>query len=144
MLLIFAAVLAFTGFYFVIRYWFKDFLPGFFPTFFWSLGVQLSQVICVYFILLSVHIPLSQHEWVFIFLTAAVISILPISLGGGLGTREVVFAEGARFFHLDPQMGVIISLLFYLLTVIGSVWGLYYNFHDPLKNVNAFQKIPEP
>lgn len=143
-LLIFAAVLAFTGFYFVIRYWFKDFLPGFFPTFFWSLGVQLSQVICVYFILLSVHIPLSQHEWVFIFLTAAVISILPISLGGGLGTREVVFAEGARFFHLDPQMGVIISLLFYLLTVIGSVWGLYYNFHDPLKNVNAFQKIPEP
>ena len=81
---------------------------------------------------------------VYFFLTAAVISILPISLGGGLGTREVVFAEGALFFHLDPQMGVIISLLFYLLTVIGSVWGLYYNFHDPLKNVNAFQKIPEP
>ena len=139
-LLIFAAVLAFTGFYFVIRYWFKDFLPGFFPTFFWSLGVQLSQVVCVYFILLSVHIPLSQHEWVFIFLMAAVISILPISLGGGLGTREVVFAEGARFFHLDPQMGVIISLLFYLLTVVGSFWGLYYNFHDPLKNVNQVQK----
>ena len=87
-LLIFAAVLAFTGFYFVIRYWFKDFLPGFFPTFFWSLGVQLSQVICVYFILLSVHIPLSQHEWVFIFLTAAVISILPISLGGGLFFKD--------------------------------------------------------
>jgi len=139
-LLIFVAVLAFTGFYFVIRYWFKDFLPGFFPTFFWSLGVQLSQVVCVYFILLSVHIPLSQHEWVFIFLMAAVISILPISLGGGLGTREVVFAEGARFFHLDPQMGVIISLLFYLLTVVGSFWGLYYNFHDPLKNVNQVQK----
>jgi glycosyltransferase 2 family protein len=139
-LLIFAAVLAFTGFYFVIRYWFKDFLPGFFPTFFWSLGVQLSQVVCVYFILLSVQIPLSQHEWVFIFLMAAVISILPISLGGGLGTREVVFAEGARFFHLDAQTGVIISLLFYLLTVIGSVWGLYYNFHDPLKNVNQIKR----
>jgi len=47
-----------------------------------------------------------------------------------------VFAEGARFFLLDPQTGVIISLLFYLLTVIGSVWGLYYNFHDPLQNVS--------
>ena len=135
-LLVFAAVLAFVGFYFIIRFLFKTFLPSFFTTFFWALGVQLSQVVCVYFILLSLHIPLTQHEWIFIFLMAAVISILPISLGGGLGTRELVFAEGARFFLLDPQTGVIISLLFYLLTVIGSVWGLYYNFHDPLQHVS--------
>jgi glycosyltransferase 2 family protein len=132
-LLIFAAVLAFVGFYFVIRFLFKDFLPSFFPTFLWALGVQLSQVVCVYFIMLSLHIGLLQHEWIFIFLMAAVISILPLSLGGGLGTREFVFVEGARFFHLDPQTGVIISLLFYLITVAGSLWGLYYNFHDPLK-----------
>lgn len=132
-LLIFAAILAFAGFYFVIRYLFKDFLQSFFPTFLWALAVQFSQVICIYFIMLSLHLPLSQHEWIFIFLLAAVISVLPISLGGGLGTREFVFVEGSRFFHLDPQTGVIISLLFYLLTVIGSVWGLYYNFHDPLK-----------
>lgn len=133
-LLIFVAILAFAGFYFVIRFLFKDFIQSFFPTFLWALAVQLSQVICIYFIMLSLHLPISQHEWVFIFLLAAVIAVLPISLGGGLGTREVVFAEGARFFLLDPQTGVIISLLFYLLTVIGSVWGLYYNFHDPLKD----------
>jgi glycosyltransferase 2 family protein len=132
-LLIFAAILAFAGFYFVIRFLFKDFLQSFFPTFLWALGVQLSQVVCVYFIMLSLHIDLVQHEWIFIFLMAAVISILPLSLGGGLGTREFVFVEGARFFHLNPQTGVIISLLFYLITVIGSLWGLYYNFHDPLK-----------
>lgn len=134
-LLIFAAILAFAGFYFVIRYLFKDFLQSFFPTFFWALAVQLSQVVCIYFIMLSLHLPLSQHEWIFIFLLAAVISVLPISLGGGLGTREFVFVEGSRFFHLDPQTGVIISMLFYLLTVVGSVWGLYYNFHDPLKDI---------
>jgi glycosyltransferase 2 family protein len=133
-LLIAGALLAIAGFYFVIRYLFKDFLPGFLPTFLWGLAVQFSQVICIYFVLLSLHLPFNQHQWIFIFLLAAVISVLPISLGGGLGTREVVFAEGARFFSLDPQTGVIISLLFYLLTVIGSVWGLYYNFHDPLKD----------
>jgi glycosyltransferase 2 family protein len=132
-LLVAAAILGFAGFYFVIRYLFKDFLQSFFSTFLWALAVQLSQVICIYFIMLSLHLPLSQHEWIFIFLLAAVVSVLPISLGGGLGTREFVFVEGSRFFHLDPQTGVIISLLFYLLTVIGSVWGLYYNFHDPLK-----------
>jgi uncharacterized membrane protein YbhN (UPF0104 family) len=135
-LLIFAAILAFAGFYFVIRFLFKDFLQSFLPTFFWALAVQLSQVVCIYFIMLSLHLSLSQHEWVFIFLLAAVISVLPISLGGGLGTREFVFVEGSRFFHLDPQTGVIISLLFYLLTVMGSVWGLYYNFHDPLKDTS--------
>jgi uncharacterized membrane protein YbhN (UPF0104 family) len=133
-LLIAGAILAIAGFYFVIRYLFKDFLPGFLPTFLWGLAVQFSQVICVYFILLSLHLSILQHEWIFIFLLAAVISVLPVSLGGGLGTREVVFAEGARFFYLDPQTGVTISLLFYLVTVIGSLWGLYYNFHDPLKD----------
>jgi uncharacterized membrane protein YbhN (UPF0104 family) len=132
-LLIAAAILGLTGFYFVIRFLFKDFLQSFFSTFLWALAVQFSQVVCIYFIMLSLHLPLSQHEWIFIFLLAAVISVLPISLGGGLGTREFVFVEGSRFFHLDPQTGVIISLLFYLLTVIGSVWGLYYNFHDPLR-----------
>ena len=130
-LLVSGALLAIVGFYLAIRFLFKDFLPGFLPTFFWGIAVQASQVICIYFIIISLHLPV-QHEWVFIFLASAVISVLPISLGGGLGTREVVFAEGARFFHLDPQIGVVISLLFYLLTVIGSMWGLYYQFHDPL------------
>lgn len=133
-ILIAAAVLAFGGFYFGVRYVFKTFLPGFFPTFFWGLAVQLSQVVCIYFIMLSLEVPLYQHQWIFIFLLAAVVSILPVSLGGGLGTREVVFAEGARFLNLDPQTGVVISLLFYLLTVAGSLWGLYYSFHDPLKS----------
>lgn len=135
-LLIAAAFLAFAGFYFVIRFLFKDFLQSFFSTFLWALAVQFSQVICVYFIMASLHLSLSQHEWIFIFLLAAVISVLPVSLGGGLGTREFVFVEGSGFFHLEPQTGIIISLLFYLLTVIGSVWGLYYNFHDPLKDAS--------
>lgn len=129
--LIAAAILAIAGFYLAIRFLFADFLKSFLPTFIWGLAVQSCQVFCIYFILLSLHLPL-QNEWIFIFLASAVISVLPISLGGGLGTREVVFAEGARFFHLDPQTGVVISLLFYLLTVIGSLWGLYYQFHDPL------------
>ncbi len=132
-LLIGGALLAIAGFYLAVRFLFKDFLKSFVPTFFWGMAVQISQVICIYFILLSLQISIQQHQWIFIFLASAVISVLPISLGGGLGTREIVFAEGAIFFHLDPQTGVVISLLFYLLTVIGSVGGLYYNFHDPLK-----------
>ena len=133
-LLIGGAILAIAGFYFAVRFLFKDFLKSFLPTFFLGMAVQVSQVICIYFILLCLQLPIQQHEWIFIFLASAVISVLPISLGGGLGTREIVFAEGAGFFHLDAQTGVVISLLFYLLTVLGSVGGLYFNFHDPLND----------
>ena len=127
------ALLAVLALYLIVRFLFKDFLPGFWPTFLWGMAVQIFQVVCLYCVLLSLHIPLHQPEWIFIFLVASVVSVLPISLGGGLGTREVVFAEGARFFGLDPHLGVIISLLFYLSNVLSSVWGAYFVFHDPLK-----------
>ncbi len=118
--------------YFVIKRFLKDFVPGFWPTFLWGLGVQVTQVICMYFILASVGQPLLP-EWIFIFLVTSVVAVFPVSLGGGLGTRELVFAEGARFFSLDPQIGVAVSLLFYLSGVIASAGGAYFIFHDPLK-----------
>lgn len=122
--------------YLAIRFFFKDFLPGFFPTFLWGICVQVFQVVCLYCVLLSLHIPLQQSEWIFIFLVASVVSVLPISLGGGLGTREFVFVEGANYFHLDPHLGLIISLLFYLSNVLSSLGGAYFIFHDPLKENN--------
>lgn len=122
-------------FYFVIRKFFRDFLPGFWPTLFGGLLVQAIQAGGVYLILIALNIPLHHQEWLFIFLSASVISVLPLSLGGGLGTREVVFAEGATFFQLDPHLGVIISLLFYLSSVAGAVWGAWFVFHDPLDEV---------
>ena len=132
-LIIAAALLASLGLYFVTRFWFRDFLAGFSATFLLGIAVQVSQVICVYFILLSLHLPLQQSAWIFIFLAAAVITVLPVSLGGGLGTREFVFREGALLFLLSPDLAVVISLLFYLCTLLGSLPGLYYIFHDPLK-----------
>src|SRR5687768_16650221 len=132
-LLIAGAVLAVIVLYLVVRFLFKDFLPGFWSTFLWGMAVQALQVVCLYCVLLSLHIPLDQSEWIFIFLVASVVSVAPISLGGGLGTREFVFVEGARFFHLDPHLGIVISLLFYLSNLLSSVWGSYFIFHDPLK-----------
>ncbi len=90
-------------------------------------------MVCLYCVLSSLYIPLRHPEWVFIFLVASVVSVLPISLGGGLGTREFVFVQGADYFHLDAHLGVIISLLFYLSNVLSSVWGAYFIFHDPLQ-----------
>jgi uncharacterized membrane protein YbhN (UPF0104 family) len=134
LILICGSVIAIPGLYFIIFIYFKDFIAGFWPTFFWGLTVQLTQVVCVYCILLSLHADITQPAWIFIFLLAAIVSVFPVSLGGGLGTREVVFVEGAKYFHLDPQLGLVISLLFYLSTVLASVWGIFFVFYDPLKN----------
>lgn len=132
-ILITGSILAIVALYIVVRFFLKDFLPGFWPTFFWGLAVQAFMVLCVYSIMLSLGVPLNQSEWIFIFLVAAVVSVLPISLGGGLGTREVVFIEGAKYFGLDPHIGLVISLLYYLSNVLTSVWGLYFVFHNPLR-----------
>lgn len=135
-LFIAGALGAIAGLYLVIRFFFPDFLPSFWPAFFWGLAVQAVQVICLYAILAAIGQP-SLHEWIFISLVATVISVLPISLGGGLGTRELVFAEGAGFFGLDPAIAVVISLLFYFCNLVTSVWGVYYTFRDPLKDRNT-------
>lgn len=132
-LLVAGALSAIVALYFVVKIFFKVFLSAFWLTFFWGLGVQVFQVVCLYCVLASLHIPPAQSQWVFIFLVASVVSVLPISLGGGLGTREFMFVQGANFFHLDPHLAVIISLLFYLSNLLSSVWGAYFVFHNPLK-----------
>jgi len=133
-ILISGSILSVAALYTVVRYLFKDFLPGFWPTFFWGIAVQIFQVVCVYCILIALHLPLHQSEWIFIFLVAAVISVIPISLGGGLGVREIVFQNGATYFGIDPHVAVVISVLFYFSNLLSSVWGVYFIYHDPLKD----------
>ena len=133
-ILISGSVLSVVALYVVVKYLFKDFIPGFWPTFFWGIAVQIFQVVCVYCILIALHLPLHQSEWIFIFLVAAVISVIPISLGGGLGVREIVFQNGAGYFGIDPHIAVVISVLFYFSNLLSSVWGVYFIYHDPLKD----------
>jgi uncharacterized membrane protein YbhN (UPF0104 family) len=133
-ILITGSVVAVITLYLVVRFFLKDFIPGFWPTFFWGIAVQIFQVVCVYSILIGLHLPLHQSEWIFIFLVAAVITVIPISLGGGLGTREFVFVKGAEFFFLDVHVAPIISILFYLSNALSSLWGVYFIYHDPLKD----------
>ena len=112
----------------ITKVWFRDFLSAYWATFALGLVVQLSQVLAIYCLINAIGLSTASHEWILIFLASAIITVLPVSLGGGLGTRELVFAEGAKYFRLDPQTGVVISLLFYLITLVGSIWGLVYVF----------------
>lgn len=129
------AILAVIALYIVIKFWLKDFLYSFFPTLLLGIAVQALQVICAYMIMTSLNIPFQQTEYIFLFLVSSVVAVLPLTIGG-LGAREVVFLEGAKYFGLLQETSVVISLLFYLITLVTSACGLFYVFNDPLKEKN--------
>jgi glycosyltransferase 2 family protein len=129
--LIAGAVLAVVMFYYALRQWFRDFLPGFAPTLLWGIAVQACQIVCLYLIMAALGIPAHITEYVFLFLISSVVAVLPLTIGG-LGIREIVFLEGARYFALEQETPVIISLLFYLITMVSSVAGGWFVFKDPL------------
>ena len=124
------AVLAVLALYFIIKFWLKDFISSFLPTLILGIVVQTSQVFCVYLIMSAMGIPIHVTEYVFIFLISSMVAVLPLTIGG-LGAREVVFLEGSKYFGLAQETSVIISLLFYLITLITSAVGLFYVYNDP-------------
>jgi uncharacterized membrane protein YbhN (UPF0104 family) len=80
----------------------------------------------------ALRIPAHVTEFVFLFLVSSVASVLPLTIGG-LGIREVVFLEGSSYFGLPQETSIVISILFYLITLFTSAWGAIYVFNDPLK-----------
>ena len=124
-----AAVIAF---FVIIKKWFKDFISSFLPTLLLGILVQACQVVCAYLIMAALGIPTHNAEYIFIFLISSVVSVLPLTIGG-IGIREVVFLEGSKFFGLAQETSVVISLLFYLITLVTSAIGLIYVFNDPLE-----------
>lgn len=112
--------------YYVIKLLFSTFLPSFYSTLFLGLAVQVLQIISVFFIMWSVGIDHSFAAYIFIFLASSVAAIFPFSIGG-LGVREMVFLWGSGQFILDRQESVYISLLFYLITVFVSFFGIAWN-----------------
>jgi len=133
LLLIAGALLAIPILYFIMQKFFPDFMPGFWPTFLLGAVVQLTILLCVYFVLYALNIREDLNNYVFIFLIAVIVSVLPISVGGGLGVREFVIIEGARYAGLDQHTALILSLLFYLITVACSLIGLIFVFKNPLQ-----------
>jgi uncharacterized membrane protein YbhN (UPF0104 family) len=119
--------------YFVVKKFFPDFISCFWTTFFWGILVQLLMILCVEMLVRALGIQTNPAEYVFIFLIAAVTGVLPLTVGGGLGIRELVFLEGAKYFGLDQHIAVAVSLLFYFITVIASLPGAIFIFKKPIE-----------
>jgi glycosyltransferase 2 family protein len=127
-------VLAIPVFYFTVKLFFSYFIPAFWTTFAWGMAVQLFQLLTMFCVLKALHIQGNGDAYMLIFLISSVVAVLPFTIGG-LGAREIVFIWGAQFFFFDNTVSVMASALFYLVTVVSSLFGILFIFFDPLKNI---------
>ena len=93
----------------------------------YSALVQLCQILCIYLILLGFGIDENILPYIFIFLISSVVAVLPLTIGG-IGSREVVFFYGALWLGLQESTSVSISMLFFFVTALVSLMGVYFHF----------------
>jgi hypothetical protein len=114
-------------FWFLNKKFFHYVLPVFRYSIFYSVLVQLAQLICVWCIMLALGITVNQIAYLIIFLVSSIVSVLPLTIGG-IGSREVTFFYGAALLNLDENISVGISVVFFLITALVSFVGIWYHF----------------
>ncbi len=107
----------------------RHFIPRLYPAFLKATGlsilVQLAQVVCAYALLTALGQSSGIAPYLFLFLLSSLVAMLPLTIGG-IGSREVTFLLGAEILKLDTGISVTLSLLFYLITLLVSLFGLLF------------------
>ncbi len=121
----------------VLKYFLKRFLKIHAGLFWWSLALQGMQFISAILILVAFHQTSDLFDYLFLFFVSAIATALPITIGG-IGAREMVFLIGAKMLGLNNELCIALSLMFFLLSAIISLGGLYWVFLPP------FRREPNP
>ncbi|WP_367328953.1 lysylphosphatidylglycerol synthase domain-containing protein, partial [Lentimicrobium sp.] len=116
-------------YYLSIHWFFKDFRKSIHLTNLYSAGVQLAQLLSAWLILLANHHQEQILAYLFLFLISSIVATLPITIGG-IGSREITFLFGAEIMHLDIHLSIALSLLFYVITAVVSLSGIYYSLNE--------------
>lgn len=82
-----------------------------------SFGLRLLHYLYVYFLSLSLGIPLSYGDIVLVMMLVSLVIILPISIAG-LGTREAVMIPAFALLGRPPEEAVALSLLIAATTTL--------------------------
>lgn len=114
-------------FWFLNKRFFKYVLPVFWSSIGYSALVQLAQLASVWFIMTALGIEEHQIAYLVIFLISSIVSVLPLTIGG-IGSREVTFFYGASLLGLNENVSVGISVVFFLITALVSLLGIWYHF----------------
>ena len=124
----------------VNKKFFKTFYIVFIPTTLLSLAVQILQLLSALFILWSNGSSDQVTAYLFLFLISSIVAALPITIGG-VGSREITFLFGARLLNLDINLSIALSLIFYIITLVVSLAGIYYSLNTKSLNLQLEEKL---
>lgn len=125
----------------MLFYWFLNtkffsyVLPVMWKAIAYSALVQLLQLISIFFILKSLDISTNIIAYLFIFMISSIVSVIPLTIGG-IGSREVTFLYGAALLGLNTNISVGVSLLFFLISAVLSLTGVWYHIRKIEFEVN--------
>ncbi len=119
-------------YYIVLKIFLKSFVSVHAGLFGWSMLLQFSQLIAALFVLFAFHQYTDISEYLFVFFLSAIATALPITIGG-FGARETVFLILAKYLHLNNELSIALSLMFFILTALVSLGGLYWVFFPPFR-----------
>ncbi len=114
-------------YYLIIHRFFKEFSPRFIETHLKAICVQSMQVLAAIMILYALGYNGKFSPFLFLFLASSLVAVIPFNVGG-LGMREMVYYWGAGIFHLDQHLAVLFSLVFYVISALTALTGIYFIF----------------
>jgi uncharacterized membrane protein YbhN (UPF0104 family) len=117
------------AYYAVAHFFFKEYTRHFLSAHAKAIAVQSFQVLTILCILMALNFQGKFSPYLFTFLVSSLSAVFPFTVGG-LGAREFVFTHFSGFFHMNANLAVVVSLLFYLTSAIISLGGLYYVFRS--------------
>lgn len=122
--------LSVVAFYIFLRITSKEYLSSFIITNLQSFIVQTAQIISAYFIIKAMGITSNTGSYLFLFLLSSIVATVPFTIGG-VGAREITFYIGARFMNLEMEPSIGLGVLFFFITAVVSLFGIYYSFSMP-------------
>lgn len=117
-------------FWWMNKKWFAYALKVFWNSFGFSAALQLLQLLAVLCIMQALSISDNQLAYLFVFMISSIVSVIPLTIGG-FGSREVTFLYGSLLLGLDKDVSVALSLTFFAITAIVSLFGIIYHLKKP-------------
>ena len=121
---------------------FPSLQPAFWNSLWYSAWVQLAQLGAATTILLALGISSGMMPYLFIFLLSSIVAVLPITIGG-IGSRELVFYFGASWLGLQEDTAIGVSMVFFAITALVSLAGVFYHFRKPELYLREGAKLNE-
>jgi uncharacterized protein (TIRG00374 family) len=88
-----------------------------------SVPAHLVSFVAVYFVGLSLGIPVELHWYLVYVPVIALVTLIPVSIGG-LGLREGAFLSLFSTLGVPPEQSVALSLLWYVMMIVAGLPGL--------------------